>query len=135
VTDEAVFLFDGDCGFCTRSAMFLRRHVSTPARIVAWQMIDLRPLGVSPAQCSEAVQYIAPGGIGARRVSTGPVAIADLLRTATGARGIGWRLAGALLATPPAPALAWPVYRWVARHRHQLPGGTVACELPRPGRV
>jgi predicted DCC family thiol-disulfide oxidoreductase YuxK len=138
VTDQAVFLFDGDCGFCTRSAMFLRRHVSAPARIVPWQTVDLRPLGVTAVQCSEAVQYVSPGRVspsGAPKVTTGPVAIADLLRTATRPRHVGWRLAGTALAVPPVRALAWPVYRWVARHRHQLPGGTAACELPRPDRA
>jgi predicted DCC family thiol-disulfide oxidoreductase YuxK len=62
------------------------------------------------------------------------VAIADLLRTAARPRDLGWRLAGTVLAVPPVRALAWPVYRWVARHRHQLPGGTAACELPAPAK-
>jgi predicted DCC family thiol-disulfide oxidoreductase YuxK len=130
VTDQAVFLFDGDCGFCTRCARFLQRHVPTPVRIVAWQAVDLRPLGVSAAQCAEAVQYVAGG-----RTTAGPVAIADLLRTATGVRGVVWRVAGAVLARGPVRALAWPGYRWVARHRHRFPGGSATCELPRPNRA
>jgi predicted DCC family thiol-disulfide oxidoreductase YuxK len=130
VTEQAVFLFDGDCAFCTRCAQFLRRRVNTPVPIVAWQMIELRPLGVTAAQCQQAVQYVAGG-----RATAGPVAIADLLRTATGASGLLWRAAAAVLATRPALALGWPVYRWVARHRHRLPGGSATCELPRPHRA
>lgn len=125
----AFFLFDGDCGFCTRSGEFLRRHIQTPARIVPWQAVDLGPLGVSRAECTDAVQYVSGG-----RVSAGPVAIADLLQTATRRRDAAWRAAGWVMARRPVVTLAWPVYRWVARHRHQLPGSTTACELPRPAR-
>jgi len=123
---DAVFLYDGDCGFCTRCAQFLRRRVRPPVPIMAWQAVDLTPLGVTAAQCAEAVQYVAGG-----RVSAGPVAIADLLRTVAGRRGLVWRRLGWVLARRPVVALAWPVYRWVARHRHRFPGGTAACELPR----
>jgi len=121
----AVFLFDGDCGFCTRCGEFLRRHVRTPVRIAPWQAVDLASLGVTAAECADAVQYVSDG-----HVSAGPVAIADLLRTAS-PRDIGWRVAGWLLARRLVLVMAWPVYRWVARHRHSFPGGTVACELPR----
>ena len=59
------------------------------------------------------------------------MAIADLLRGATGASGrLLWRPAGAVLGLRPITALAWPVYRWVARNRHRMPGGTAACALP-----
>jgi predicted DCC family thiol-disulfide oxidoreductase YuxK len=124
-----VFLFDGDCAFCTRCAIFLRRHVATPARIVAWRSVDLAPLGVTAAECAAAVRYVQVGPAGAGRVSAGPAAIADLLRTATDRR---WRLAGRVLGTRAVLLLAWPVYRWVARNRHRLPGGRAYCELPRP---
>jgi predicted DCC family thiol-disulfide oxidoreductase YuxK len=126
---SAIFLYDGDCGFCTRCAQFLRRHVRPPARIVAWQAVDLAPLGVTAAECQQAVQYVSGG-----RVSAGPAAIADLLQTVAGARGLVWRLLGWVLARRAVLALAWPAYRWVARNRHRFPGGTVACELPRPAR-
>ena len=35
---------------------------------------------------------------------------------------------------PPLGLLAWPVYRWIAGHRHLLPGGTAACSLPQAQR-
>jgi predicted DCC family thiol-disulfide oxidoreductase YuxK len=117
-----MFLYDGDCAFCTRCAVFLRRHVPTAERIVAWQAADLESLGVTAAQCAEAVQYVAPS-----RVSAGPVAVADLLRTARSRR---WRIAGRVLGSRAALPVAWPVYRLIARNRHRLPGGTAACELP-----
>ena len=41
-----------------------------------------------------------------------------------------WRAAGAVLGAPPLAWVAPPVYRLVAEHRHELPGGTAACALP-----
>jgi predicted DCC family thiol-disulfide oxidoreductase YuxK len=117
----SVFLYDGDCGFCTRCATFLHRHVDTPAKIVAWRSVDLAPLGVTAQECASAVQFSSGG-----RVSAGPVAIADLLRTAANP---GWRVAGRLLGLRPVLVLAWPVYRLVARYRHRLPGGTASCDI------
>lgn len=122
----SVFLFDGDCGFCTRCAEFLRRNVDTPAQIVAWRSVDLAPLGVTAQQCSEAVQYVSGG-----QVSAGPVAIAGVLRSA---RQPWWRVVGTALGLRPVLAAAWPAYRLVARYRHRLPGGTAACEV-RPAPV
>ncbi|WP_433083118.1 thiol-disulfide oxidoreductase DCC family protein [Dactylosporangium sp. CA-052675] len=120
-TDRPVFVFDGDCAFCSSCARFIERRIRPAADVLAWQFADLAELGVTEEQVSSAVCYVAPG-----RVSAGPVAIADLLRRA----GLGWRAAGAVLGLRPITALAWPVYRWVARNRHRMPGGTAACALP-----
>jgi predicted DCC family thiol-disulfide oxidoreductase YuxK len=119
---RATFVFDGDCAFCTKCARFAERWVPTAATIVPYQWADLDALGLTQAECEYAVQWI--GGDGAH--SAGPEAIADLLRSSRPA----WRPVGWLLARRPVRALAWPAYRWVARHRHQLPGGTAACALP-----
>lgn len=121
---SATFVYDGDCAFCTTCAEFLRRRVRTDARIVAWQRADLPALGLTREQCLEAVQYVVPG----RATLAGPDAIAALLRASSPA----WKPVGGLLGLPGVGTLAWPVYRWVARHRHQLPGGTAACAVP-PG--
>ena len=58
--------------------------------------------------------------------AAGPDAIARLL----GDSQPVWRVLGGLLRLPPVRALAWPAYRWVARNRHRMPGGTAACSLP-----
>jgi predicted DCC family thiol-disulfide oxidoreductase YuxK len=120
----ATFLYDGDCAFCTSCARFIERSIPTRATVTPWQFADLDALGASTDDASEAVLWIEPG----RPVLAGPAAIARLLRTS---RRAVWRPAGAVLALRPVTALAWPVYRWVARNRHRLPGGTAACALPR----
>jgi predicted DCC family thiol-disulfide oxidoreductase YuxK len=119
----ATFLYDGDCAFCTSCARFIERFIPTRAAVVPWQFADLDALGVSAGDAGDAVQWIDPGG----PALAGPAAIARLLRTSP--RRV-WRPVGALLSLRPITALAWPVYRWVARNRHRLPGGTAACALP-----
>jgi predicted DCC family thiol-disulfide oxidoreductase YuxK len=118
---SSVLVFDGDCGFCTASARFIERYVHPPARVVAWQRADLAEIGLTRAECVEAVQWVGADG----RRGAGPVAVGYLLRAAP----LGWKPLGWLLLLPPVRWLAWPVYRWIARHRHQLPGGSPACAL------
>lgn len=119
--DRATFLYDGDCAFCSSCVRFIERYIPTRAEVLPWQRADLAALGVSRQAAEEAVQWIDAAGVAA-----GPDAIARLLRDA----GSYWRPLGVLLAVPPVRWLAWPAYRWVARHRDRMPGGTPACALP-----
>jgi predicted DCC family thiol-disulfide oxidoreductase YuxK len=123
----AIFLYDGDCAFCSSCVRFVERWIPTAATLTPWQFADLATLGVTEEAAGDAVQWIEPG----RPVLAGPAAMARLLRTS---RVAAWRPAGALLGLRPVIALVWPVYRWVARNRHRLPGGTAACALPPAGR-
>lgn len=117
----ATFLYDGDCGFCTSTARWIERWIPTGARIEPWQRADLAALGVTAEEAAESVRWVD-----GRHVTAGPDAVADLLRDAGGL----WRYLGALLGARPVRPLAWPVYRWVSRHRHRMPGGTPACASP-----
>ncbi|GAA3393229.1 hypothetical protein GCM10020369_57970 [Cryptosporangium minutisporangium] len=121
----ATFVYDGDCAFCSTCARFIERRIPTSAAVVAWQHSDLDALGLTVDEAETAVQWIS-----SRRRAAGPDAIAELLVDA----GSFWRPAGWVLRLPPVRALAWPVYRWVARNRHRLPGGTAACALPQAER-
>ncbi|HET8661743.1 MAG TPA: DCC1-like thiol-disulfide oxidoreductase family protein [Micromonosporaceae bacterium] len=118
------FVYDGDCAFCTSCARFVVRQVPTTADVLPWQHADLVALGLAADECAAAVQWVGADG----RTAAGPEAIAELLRTSRPA----WRLAGWALGLRPVLAAAWPAYRWVARNRHRLPGGTAACALPPP---
>jgi predicted DCC family thiol-disulfide oxidoreductase YuxK len=122
----ATFLYDGDCSFCTSCARFIERRIPSHATVVAWQFADLPTLGLTQAQAEEAVQWVGADGT----IASGPDAIALLLKDA----GRLWRLPGRALQTTPVRAAAWPAYRWVAGHRHLLPGGTAACSLPQAQR-
>ena len=115
------FLYDGDCGFCTTTAGWLERRVVGRVRVLPWQRADLAALGVTEQQASEAVQWIAADS----PVLAGPDAVGAALRRGRG----GWPLVGRVLGARVVRPLAWPAYRWVARHRHQFPGGTPACAI------
>jgi predicted DCC family thiol-disulfide oxidoreductase YuxK len=122
----ATFIYDGDCAFCSACARFIERRVPTAAVVLPWQFADLPALGLTVAECDAAVQWVGVDASGRRAAAAGPAAIALLLR---GSRP-WWRLLGRVLGTPVGLALAWPVYRWVSRHRHRMPGGTAACAVP-----
>jgi predicted DCC family thiol-disulfide oxidoreductase YuxK len=116
------FVYDGDCSFCTTCANFIERRIPSRARVVPWQFSDLDALGLTLEEVESAVQWVAPDGT----VSAGPDAIAELLRDA----GRAWEIPGRALQIGPVRFAAWPAYKWVAGHRHLLPGGTAACSLP-----
>ncbi|TYB99091.1 DUF393 domain-containing protein [Micromonospora sp. WP24] len=120
--ERSTFVYDGDCAFCTRCAEFIERRIPTSARVLPWQFADLAALGLTEAECEQAVQWVGVDGVRA----AGPDAIARLL----GDSGPLWRIPGAVLRFPPVRAAAWPAYRWVARNRHRMPGGTAACAVP-----
>lgn len=124
--ETSTFVYDGDCVFCSRCAEFIERRIPARARVLPWQLADLDALGLTAAKCEEAVQWVGADGVRA----AGPDAIARLL----GDSAPLWRAAGGALRFVPVRAVAWPAYRWVARNRHRLPGGTAACSLPQETR-
>ena len=122
----ATFVFDGDCAFCSTCARFIERRIPTSATVRPWQRADLATLGLTPAACEEAVQWVAPDGT----VSSGVAAIGRLLVDA----GSFWRPLGWPLLVPPLSWVGPPVYRLIARNRDRMPGGTAACALPQAER-
>jgi predicted DCC family thiol-disulfide oxidoreductase YuxK len=115
-------VFDGDCGFCTRSAAVARRLLPAGCAVVPWQGADLAAVGTTAARAQREVLWVPPTG----DVVGGARAVAAALRAA----GSGWALLGRLLQLPPVGLLADVVYRVVAANRMRLPGGTPACALP-----
>jgi predicted DCC family thiol-disulfide oxidoreductase YuxK len=113
-------VFDGDCGFCTTSARWLSRggRVET----VPWQFLDLDTVGLSTEQVSTSVWWLVDD----RPVEHSSRAIGRALL----GRGLPWSWAGRVLLVTVVRPLADAVYRFVARHRHQLPGGTPVCRMP-----
>jgi predicted DCC family thiol-disulfide oxidoreductase YuxK len=120
------FVYDGDCAFCSSCARFVERRIPTRATVVPYQFADLDALGLTLEQAEAAVQWVGTDGA----VASGPDAIALLLRDA----GRLWRVPGSGLQIPVVRLAAWPAYRWIADHRHLLPGGTAACSLPQAQR-
>ena len=126
VPDRPTLVYDADCGFCTRSVQFVQRWVDRRDRydVRRWQSLDLAAVGLTAQDCDEAAQFVTADGA----VRSGHRAIAS----AATHGAPGWRPVGALLMAPGVSWVAARAYRWVADHRHQLPGGTAACAVPRP---
>ena len=112
-------VFDGECGFCTRSAGWLRR-------LDRHGRIELQPyqrdgapesVGVTAEQCREAVQWLGADGV--RR--SGADAVNAALSTALGT-SLPARVYGATA------GVQERVYTWVADHRSRLPGAVPHCE-------
>lgn len=117
----ATVVFDGDCAFCTSSAERLRRWSNGALAVIPWQRADLGSLGLTEAQCREAVQFIGPQG-----TCSGGAAIAAALTHCA----MPWRAAAPLLRANRG-FTQW-CYAQVARNRHRLPGGTAACAMDPP---
>lgn len=119
-----VLVYDGDCAFCSSSARVVATRLRrSPAdfAVEPWQHLDLDTLGLTPAECDEAVRWVSADGIR----YAGHVAVAHALRASR-----WWvRPAGVVLLLPGVTRLGARVYAWVAANRHRLPGGTPACSL------
>lgn len=117
----ATLVYDGDCAFCTSSVRWVPRLRLRVDEMVAWQHADLGSLGLTEQQCDEAAWLVVDG-----RRWGGAAAAAHLLL-----RGPWyWRPLGVLLLTPPFSWVARAAYRWIAKNRDRMPGGTAACALP-----
>ncbi len=120
-----LLIYDGDCGFCERSARWferLNRHGHVLVR--AWQEPGvLEASGLTELQCREAAWFISAGGQRYRG--------ADAIFAALGELGTPWRWLTWICRWSLLHALAGHVYGWVARNRHRLPGGTPRCASAR----
>ena len=113
-------VFDGDCAFCTSSAERLRQWSRGALEIIPWQRADLDALGLTEAQCREAVRYVGTGSS-----LSGGAAIAAALDHCSQP----WRSMAPLLRVN--RGLTEWCYAQVARNRHRLPGGAAACAADR----
>lgn len=120
-----LLVIDGDCAFCQASVGWGQRIVARFPAVDTWQRLEeaglLGGLGLDAARCAEAVQYVALD----RRVQSAHDAVSALLLAA----GRGWWVLGALMRLPGVHWVCGHAYRWVARNRHRLPGGSDRCSL------
>ena len=115
-----VLVFDGDCAMCSSLARRARRWLRLEW-VEPWQRLDLAAIGLDEERCQAALQWVGADG----SIDAAERAVMSALRHAGGV----WRLPAAMLAAPGVRSLAAASYRWVARNRHRLPGGTPACQI------
>ena len=118
--DRLTLIFDGECGFCTRSARFVRAlDRSGRVTVVPFQKPGVpAAAGLTRAECEGAAWAVTPAGqryAGAAAV----IALAVALRT---------RLPLVVYQLPLIHPLADWIYAWVAANRQHLPGDTPYCQ-------
>jgi predicted DCC family thiol-disulfide oxidoreductase YuxK len=120
---QPALVFDGDCGFCTASVIWLKRWCRPAARFVPWQELDLAAHGLTEAQVTRAVQWLPVSD--SAPIRSGAQAVARLLLRSRWP----WRPVGLLMMLPPLSWLAAVGYRITAANRYRLPGSTPACAV------
>ena len=110
-----LLVYDGDCGFCVRSARWIAARLPAAARVEPWQSLELEQLGLSRPEVEAAVWWLEDHGRVQRR-SRGAEAIGRSLVAAGGC----WTIVGRLIVHPPLAWLARPAYALVAANRHRL---------------
>lgn len=124
MTQQPVLIYDGDCGFCTRTANAVKR-LDTHHRFDAlpWQTRGLlAKVNLTEQQVSEAAWYIDADG----RKHRG----AGAVNAALNALGGIYRIASWVYRVPGLKQIEDVVYKWVARNRYRMPGSTDACRIP-----
>lgn len=123
---KGIFLYDADCGFCTKFSKLLER-VSAKGTydVMAWQNADLEALGLTPEACADAAWFVTNSG----SLFRGSDGIGRALREGT----VLLRPLGVLVALPGIRALSHVVYRWVAKNRYLMPGASAQCRMPDAG--
>jgi len=125
MTSKAVLIYDGDCKFCQLSLEFGIRHMKVFPLYVAFQKIEPSSFGLTEKQVRSEIWLVSEGSDKTLRLG-GHLAAAAILQMQANRL---YRLAGYLMKTPPMSWLAKIVYRWIARNRHRLPGGTKECSI------
>jgi len=117
-------IFDGQCGVCTRAAAWLARR-DRHGRVAlhpAQRPGVCERFGVSAEAARTAVWAIERKVTGGGAAYRGAAAVNRAVEVALGVRGLS-----GLYVVPGITALQNRVYRWVADHRHRLPGATPWC--------
>ena len=120
--NDTILIFDGRCGFCTRSVEWALPRLRRPVRALPYQAIDLGPWGITEDQASKAAWVVTPAG----KKKRGHLAVAHTLL----ALAWPWPIVGALLLVPPIRWAAALGYHLVAANRSRFPGTTPACKKP-----
>ena len=120
-----VLIYDGDCKFCQLSLEFGIRHLKTFPKYVAFQKIDPTKFGLTIDQVRTQI-WLVDQGSGSTKPKGGHLAAGQIL---TMQRNLFYKALGWLIKTPPTSFIADVVYRWVAKNRHRLPGGSRQCKL------
>lgn len=118
-----VLIFDGDCGFCTTTANWIKKNSKVALEIAPYQWTELGQYGLTTEEATARVQVVVGD-----KVFAGHYCMSQLLLIQP---NILLKLVGALMVLPGLDSISAKVYEWIAANRQKLPGGTPACKLPK----
>ena len=114
-------IYDGDCGFCTKSANFGKKRTKKNVEYVTSQSIeDLTIYGLTQDDVSKRVYWVDE-----KRVVGGSRAVIRAMRQMK----LPYQILGMILSVPGLWCLMEPIYNYVAKNRHKLPGSSDSCEI------
>jgi predicted DCC family thiol-disulfide oxidoreductase YuxK len=117
--ERGLLLYDGECGFCSRSVRLLERFARKPfEKRPSREVLDTLPDEVARTVSGQML-WLAPDGT----IWGGSQALLHVLRAT------GWSWIAFWLGNPFVRPFTWAGYRLVARLRHRV--GAPVCELPR----
>lgn len=118
---KTVLIFDGDCGFCSRAARWVKRwDRGHRIQLVPFQQPGApERYGLTREACEQAAWAITPDGARHRGAAAILVALSEAL-------GCPW--IRAFYRVPLFRRIADAGYAWVAAHRGHLPGTRPYCE-------
>ena len=119
---RGMLIYDGDCGFCSRTAAWIRRRLPLGYEVRASQRIeDLDAFELTRREVHEAAYWIDPDGQQHR-------AHLAIVRALESSGGILGSLATIGRVWPFEP-VAERLYFLIARNRHRFPGATDHCRI------
>ena len=118
-----ILVFDGDCGFCTTTANWIKKNSRVALEIVPYQWTDLNQYGLTAEEAAAKVQLVVGD-----KVFAGHNCMAKLLLIQP---NVFVKLVGAVMVMPVIEPISARLYTWIAANRQKLPGGTPACKLPK----
>ncbi len=121
--DASILIFDGDCGFCTTTANWIKKKSKIALEIAPYQWTELGQYGLTTEEAAARVQVVVGD-----KVFAGHYCMSKLLLIQP---NILLKLVGALMVLPGLDSISAKVYEWIAANRQKLPGGTPACKLPK----
>lgn len=122
-SSKPVLVFDGDCGFCTTTANWIKKNSLVVVEIAPYQWTELGQYGLNAEEAAAKVQLVVGD-----KVFAGHYCMSKLLLIQPNAL---LKLLGAVMVMPGVEPISAKLYEWIAANRQKLPGGTPACKLPK----
>ena len=123
VKGDIVVIYDGECGFCNRSVLFIlkrdkEQRLQFSANKSSYSRSQLSRSGIN-AERPDTLVLIENGE--AHTYSDAALRVAKYLK-------FPWNLFYYLIVIP--RKARDPLYRFIARNRHRISGNSIACRIP-----